>query len=124
MMSFRAFSQTDTLSSACVVLNIPTARSVVAELIEKDMLTEQLKISRDSIGIFKEITKEQDSTIIVYKQQNYLCSLEIQNRDNQIQEYKLTEERLKQQLRSNRTWTIGIGCTAAALLTLLLLGGK
>ena len=102
-------------------MQIDTARMVASELVEKDMLEEQSRILRDSLGILKEINAEQDSTIIIYEQQKILFSLEFQEYEKRLQEDLVLQEKLKHQIKLNKAWAIGLGgTTTLAIVTTVL----
>ena len=121
IVSCNVFSQNVTVGNSCVVLQIDTARMVASELVEKDMLEEQSRILRDSLGILKEINAEQDSTIIIYEQQKILFSLEFREYEKRLQEDLVLQEKLKHQIKLNKAWAIGLGgTTTLAIVTTVL----
>lgn len=121
ILSCNVFSQNVT-DSTRVVLSTEVARKVAAELVEKDMLVSQSKILRDSIGILEEINAEQIATIIDYKKQELVYSLKFQGYDKQLQEDRVLQENLKQQVKTNRAWAIGLGgTTVLSMLSMILI---
>ena len=119
MMSWKGFSQTDTISKP-IVLTKPVARLVIKDLVTGDAAERQLKSMQQILKVTNEKLLTQSDLVLNLKGQvlNYQRIIEQKDSQFKTQEElsKDLQKALKRERRTKKLYQIGSAIGAAAIL--------
>ena len=96
------------------------ARQVIVDLLVGDLTQQEVSNLREQLGVQREILAAEDSLVQILVQKQHLASLELQEAQKQLELSTALQEDLHRRVVQNRRYAIGLGCSTAVLLAVLI----